>query len=274
MPLHDPDFGEKLKALQSAVGFRFPPGDFSNASLARLLNTTEQTMSRKKKGKRLVTESDWSVLTDYFDLARYSFQPGMWALGLASFDEQMLEVGRQTFRDSKPNEARKNLMELATGGCGGRLHIELAYKRTRGSGIGTEPSADVLPVFSDGDQVCIKLDVPKDGHLVIVNDSRDSLTCLMPSHFAPRMIVKAGKVRVPTSYDFPCFPVGGRPGRYRIYGVWFAQRPPIALAATEGDHNPPRDLDPHEFVELVELAQKVSVRAEAVMVAFGDYEKR
>jgi hypothetical protein len=273
VPTYDKEFGIKLKALERAVGFRFPASDFSTTFLATLLDTAVESMSRKKTGKRRLTESDCSKLTSYFDLARYGFEPDMFALDLQPFEEIMREVGRKAQRDAKPNKAREDLFQLATSpDVGGRLWIGLARSRVRSGGIGSEPKATSLPVFIEGDRVEVHVSVPKDGYLILLNDDREQVTCLMPSHYAPLLAVRGGDVVIPNSADFPHFPVGGPANNYRLYAVWFAQRPSLALTAGDFKEALPRDIDSTEFLEVVECAKQASRRSDAIMVAFGDYK--
>jgi len=145
----------------------------------------------------------------------------------------------------------------------------------RGGGIGAEPVQDDLLVLRINDQVRVKVPVPRDGFLFLLNDDNTDITCLMPSHYAPRLTVAAGEVSIPTTDEFPTFPVGGPPGKnYRIYALWFDRRPPVAVAGHEGIDQPPRDLEAGEFIELVEWAVQASSRADAVMIAVGDYDVR
>jgi hypothetical protein len=271
LPLNDPQFGEKLKEVEKAVGFRFPASAFSNAFLAELLGTTAETMSRKKSGKRRVTERDWSTLTSHFDLARYGFEPTMFALELPSFAEVMRAVGLKALGDAKPNKARQDLMELATGPCGGRLVIRVARGRLRNGGIGTEPNDAGMPTLLPGDRVQVQVSAPRQGHMYLLNDNRKEVACLMPSYYAPSTAVKAGDVVIPTREDLTHFPVGGPINTYRLYALWFAAEPPVALSKVKAGDRPPRNIESTEFIEIVEYARQMSSQAGTVMVAFGDY---
>jgi hypothetical protein len=273
VPLYDKEFGIKLKAIERAVGFRFPASDFSTTFLAGLLDTAIESMSRKKTGKRRVTESDCSRLTSYFDLARYGFEPEMFSLDVQAFEEIMRGVSRKAQRDAKPNKAREDLFQLAISpSVGGRLWIGLARSRVRSGGIGSEPKASALPVFMEGDRVEVHVSVPKEGYLILLNDDREQVTCLMPSHYAPQLAVRAGDVVIPNAADFPHFPVGGPANNYRLYALWFSQRPSLALTTGDFKEALPRDIDSTEFLEIVECAKQASRRSDAIMVAFGDYK--
>lgn len=264
--MYDVEFGAKLAEIESAVGFRFPATDFQNLFLASLLETTPETMSRKKAGLRRVTEWDLSKLTSYFDLARYGVEPHAFALGIGEFSRMMREVGRKAQAEAKPNKARHDLLTLA----GGRLQIVLANPQ-RGGGIGADPMVSALPRFRPGDFVKVKVSVPGDGHLYLLNDGRNDISCLMPSYFAPLTAVQAGTVTIPTTAEFPRFPIGGPVGTYRLFGLWFAEKPQLSLGRDEGSDRPPRDIEHSEFIEIAECAVRAKAAEKAVMVAFGDY---
>ncbi len=272
MPFKDEHFGSKLKAIEQAVGFRFPARHFSNTCLAKLLRVDAPTMSNKKSGGRYVTEKDCSELTRHFDLERYGCDSTLFTVDLATFEEAMREVGRKAQRDAKPNKAREDLLQLAGGEAGGRLRIELAANWARGGGIGFEPRSRAMPAFMIGDRVRVRVPVSKDGYMILLNDDWKQVTCLMPSHYAPRLAVKAGDVVMPTSVEFPHFPVGDPTGHYRLYALWFAQSPSLAMLENGFEDASPRAVDPTEFTELVEHAKLASTQPNAVMVACGDYE--
>lgn len=275
MPLRDKDFGKKLAALEQAVGFRFPPSDFQNTFLSSLLHTTPETMSRKKTGVRRVTESDWSILTEYFDLARYGFEPGMFAEDLDAFLIHMKDVARLALQDSKPNKARLDLYELATGPCGGRLRIDLAGKGMRGGGIGAAPVDNNIIVLRIGDEVVVRTSARDDGHLFLFNDERGrEFTCLMPSYFAPETAVRKGQVSIPTVDEFRYFPVGGPANTYRLYALWFAEKPDFGFLSNYSNDASPRVLTAIELTEVASCAKMRSANEKAVMVAIADYEVR
>lgn len=275
MPLRDKDFGKKLAALEQAVGFRFPPSDFQNTFLSSLLHTTPETMSRKKTGVRRVTESDWSILTEYFDLARYGFEPGMFAEDLEAFLTQMREVARRALQDSKPNKARLELHELATGPCRGRLKIDLAGKGMRGGGIGAEPVDKNIIVLRIGDEVVVRTTARDDGYLFLFNDEHGKeFTCLMPSYFAPDIAVRKGPISIPTVDEFRYFPVGGPVNTYRLYALWFADRPDFGFLASLSSDGSPRTLTATELTEVSAHARMKSANENAVVVAIADYEVR
>lgn len=274
MPLHDKDFGKKLLAMEQAVGFRFPPADFRNTFLATLLHTTPETMSRKKKGERRVTDADWSVLTEYFDLARYGFEAGMFAEELLSFEQRMADVGRLALADAKPNQAWLDLYELATGPNGGTLRIDQARRALRG-GIGTKPSGNNLVVLHVGDEVTVRTEVAADGFLFLLNGERGKeASCLMPSCYAPEIAVRGGRVVVPTCDEFPRFPVGEPAASYRLCAVWFASKPDLSLMRGAPGDDEPRVLSQVELIEFAACAKALADKAGAVMVAMADYEVR
>ena len=273
MPMYDTQFGEKINAVQEAIGFWFPPTDFQNKFLASLLDTTQESMSRKKNGKRRVTESDWSRLTDYFDLGTYGFEPGMFAEPIDQFRELIADTGRRARADAKPNKASQQLFELAAGPQGGSLQIIPAVRAHRGGGIGALPDESQHLVLRHGDKVTAKVSVPADGCLILINDSRGrEATCLMPSYFAPEISVRRGQIVVPTALEHPHFGVGGPAGMYRLYAIWFRSTPDLMVIANAETSAEPRDLTSLELTELAAVAMAESQTRGAVMVASADYE--
>lgn len=275
MPIYDQDFGKKLEVLEQAVGFRFQPSDFKNVFLARLLDTTPETMSRKKTGKRRVTESDWSRIADYFDLARFGFEASMFCEEFTQFAERMQEVGASAMNSTKPDKARQDLFDIATGPKGGKIVIERESTRLRGGGIGAEPTDARVIVLREGEAVLVRTNVPESGSMYLFNDSRDrKLTCLMPSKFAPDVTVPKGAVTVPNGGAEGLFPVGGPTGRYRLYAVWFSGRPELSINALMRDPGDPKDLDSDEIIQVAACAKQRLEGGEGVMAAIADYEVR
>jgi len=264
----DDTFGRKLELMERAIGFRFPAPAFSNDSLALLLNTTKETMSRKKSGKANVTDRDISVLTHYFGLGRHGFEVSMFIEPLAQFEKHLKRVEKSALGEDLLDVDRKLLFDLARE-QNGAIHFEL--RNSHRGGIGAVKPQVSMPRLKESDEVGIRLTVPGDGHLIVVNDDgRRQVTALMPSQFAPRTTVKAGSVYVPTDEDYRYFPVAGPTGPYRLIAVWFAEQPQLAFLKGEVDGEP-RDLSSDEFRQLAGLVRAAEKAGRPFKVAIGDY---
>lgn len=264
----DETFGRKLELLERAIGFRFPASAFSNDALALLLSTTKETMSRKKSGKANVTDRDLSVLTHHFGLSRHGFEAGMFADPLPRFEQHMKRVEKNALDEELIDVDRKLLFDLARG-QNRTIHFEL--RDSRRGGIGAVKPQPSMPRLRESDEVRIRLAVPGDGHLLVVNDDgRRQVTVLMPSRFAPRIAVKAGAVHVPTDEIYKYFPVAGPEGRYRLIAVWLPEPPPLAFLDRNMDSEP-CDLAGDEFRQLAGIVRAAEAAGRPFMVAVGDY---
>lgn len=272
MPLHDKHFGQKLEELEKAVGFRFSPQKFKNVSLAKLLNTTPETMCRKKNGTRRVTESDWSRLTEYFGLAHFGFETTMFAYDLNSFSKKMKDIGFKIQTSSTLDKARLDLFIIAGGIFGGNIKIERKNDLVRG-GIGAEPIDGNLVQLQEGDMVSIKTTVPDEGFLYLFNEAYGKeITCLMPSKYSPYCDVNKGTVAIPTDPDFSSFPVAGPQGSFRLYAIWFTEKPDLALNNKRLLDDTPCIIEHSEFTQLVTKAKSLSENGGGVMAAITSYK--
>lgn len=264
----DETFGSKLELMERAIGFRFPVPAFSNDGLALLLNTTKETMSRKKSGKANVTDRDISVLAHHFGLSRHGFEVSMFTEPLQQFEQHMKRVEKSALGEAVIDVDRKLLFDLAREQKG-TVHFDL--RNSHRGGIGAVKPQVSMPRLKESDEVGIRLTVPGDGHLIVVNDDgRRQVTVLMPSQFAPRTTVKAGTVHVPTGGDYRYFPVAGPAGPYRLIAVWFPERPQLAFLKGEVDGEP-RDLSIDEFRQLAGLVRAAEKAGRPFKVAVGDY---
>ena len=264
----DRDFGTKLELMERAVGFRFPAPAFSNVSLARLLQTTQETMSRKKIGNANVTARDISVLTQHFGLGRHGFEVAMFTAPLEQFTLHMRQVEARALGEELIDADRKLLFDLARE-QNGRMQFDL--RNSHRGGIGAVAPQASMPRLRDTDEVAVRVTVPADGHLIVVNDDgRRQVTCLMPSQFAPDTAVRAGTVRVPTAAALGYFPVAGPAAPYRLVAVWLPVRPqlPFLEGGTDGE---PRDLAADEFRQLAGLVREAAKDKRPFKVAVGDY---
>lgn len=274
----DKEFGKKIDILEGTVGFRFPTHLFSNQSLADLLEVPAETMSRKKAGVRPVGPGDWSRLVVRFQLAEYGFEPDMFNPDAETFRAHLkaCKVGIYGGRDM--DRARQLMLDLASptrregSAETGRIDIE-REPGTRAGGIGG--NAEIrppVPVFRAGDRVRLKIRVPDEGHLYVLNDRESmEMALLTPSFFAPRANVRKGLVRLPDSSEFPFFPIAEPAGNYRLFAVWFQQRPAIGFASAANIDAEPRDLTDIEFVEFANAARIAVSNGSRVMVAVNEY---
>ena len=206
----DATFGEKLRLMERAIGFQFPAASFTNDAFAALLSTSAETMSRKKSGRARVYDRDISVLTYQFGLGRHGFKAAMFYEPLAQFGEHMDRVEECALSEDTVDVARKVLFDRAREQNG---TIGFEVRSTHRGGIGTAHPRPSIPQFTINDVVALRITVPGDGHLIVVNDDRRGpVTMLMPSQFAPETAVKAGTVQVPTSAELRHFPVAGPAG--------------------------------------------------------------
>lgn len=285
----DTDFGLKLRALEAAVGWRHSTLAFQNKMLAALLDTTEAEMSRKKKGTRGVSPSDWSRLTRRF-LGDLDLTPSIWELPLDQFQSRMDEAYKRSVAQSDRDGVRHKLFELSKS----RLNPEgysvgfRAIGGSRAGGLAGTAKKNTTPVFWPGEMVRISARAPDNGFMVVLNDAtrqdptREAISSLMPSRFAPSMRVEAGRVSLPTWPDEDGFMIAPPADRYRVYAIWFRKRPNLALDRHKGvDVDPayigdleepvldPYQLERHELKELVaQLEQSIP---EDARVMIGDY---
>lgn len=274
----DTEFGKKIDILEGCVGFRFPSHVFDNQSLADLLSVPAETMSRKKTGERPVGPGDWSRLVMRFQLAEHGIEPDMFAADAEAFRVHLKshKVGIYGGRDV--DGARQTMLDLAspTRSLGaveaGRIDIE-REPGPRAGGIGGNRSArPAIPILRVGERVRLKVKVPDDGWLYVLND-RESMevALLTPSCFAPRADVRKGLVRLPDNAEFPFFPVNEPGGNYRLFAVWFKQRPTVGFAAPIRTDAEPRDLADMEFLEFANAARVAASTGSPVMVAVAEY---
>lgn len=264
----DEDFGSKLELMERAIGFRFPAPAFSNDALAVLLTTTKETMSRKKNGKANITDRDISVLTHHFGLSRHGFEVSMFTEPLTQFERHMKRVEHSALGEELIDVDRKLLFDLAREHKG-TIHFEL--RNSHRGGIGAVKPQVSMPRLKESDEVGIRLTVPGDGHLIVINDDgRRQVTALMPSQFARRTTVRGGTVHVPDGEDYRYFPVAGPAGPYRLIAAWFAEQPRLAFLNGEIDGEP-RDLSSDEFRQFAGLVRTAEKTGRPVKVAVGDY---
>jgi hypothetical protein len=264
----DETFGAKLELMERAIGFQFPVRAFSNDGLALLLGTSAETMSRKKTGKAHVTGRDLSVLTRQFGLARYGFQTGMFSEPLAQFEKRMKRVEKRAVSEEPADLARKLMVDRARAQNG---TVAFDVRSGHRGGIGAVNPQPSVPQLTVNDMVGIRVTVPSDGHLIVINDDkRGPVSMLMPSQFARDTAVKSGTVHVPTSTDFRYFPVAGPAGLYRVIAVWSPFQPQLALLQGE-TCGPPRDLRTEEFQELAGFLKAEARWGRPFRVAIGDY---
>ena len=265
----DEDFGTKLELMERAVGFRFPASAFSNVSLAGLLQTTQETMSRKKIGKANVTARDISKLTHHFGLGRHGFEVAMFTAPLEQFAQHMRQVEAQALGEELIDVDRKLLFDLARE-QNGTIHFDLRNSQRGGLG-GVAPQVST-PRLRETDQVVIRVTVPADGYLIVVNDDgRREVTCLMPSQFAPATAVKAGTVRLPTDdAAFRYLPVATPAGLYRLVAVWLPMRPDLPFLEG-GMDGALRELTAGEYRHLAGLVRATAADKRPFKVAVGDY---
>lgn len=268
MARRDKDFGSKLELMERGIGFRFSISAFSNDGLAQLLGTTRETMSRKKIGEAIVTDRDVSVLTHHFGLGRHGFEAGMFFEPLEKFAEHMQRVEGSALGEELVDEDRKLLFDLARD-QNGRCYFD--QRDTRRGGIGAAKPKPTMPRLREGDEVKIRLTVPDDGHLLVINDDgRRQITLLMPSEYAPGTSVRSGTVNVPTDDEHRYFPVAGPSGPFRVIAVWFRDAPRLLLL--KGGHDgEPRDLSTDEFRQLAGLVRSTLKAGRPFKVAVGDY---
>lgn len=277
MAAKDKEFGKKIDILEGTVGFRFPTHFFGNQSLADLLGVPAETMSRKKSGERPVGPGDWSRLVMRFQLAEYGFEPDMFAADAETFRGHLkaCKIGIYGGRDM--DRARQLILDLAspTRRLGavepGRIDIE-REPGARAGGIGGTGTRPPITVFRTGERVRLKVRVPDDGYLYVLNDYEAmEVALLTPSFFAPRAGVSKGLVQLPDNAEFPFFPVADPGGNYRLFAVWFKQRPAISFAAAANTDAEPRDLTDTEFLEFANAARVAVSAGSRVMVAVNEY---
>lgn len=277
MAVKDKEFGRKIDILEGAVGFRFPIHFFSNQSLADLLGVPAETMSRKKSGERPVGPSDWSRLVMRFQLAENGFEPDMWAADAETFREHLKLCKLGVYGGRDMDRARQLMLDLASPARRfgavepGSIDIE-REPSLRAGGIGGVEKRPLLTVFRIGERVRLKIKVPDDGYLYLFNDYEAMEVALVtPSFFAPRADVGKGLVRLPDNMEFPFFPVAEPGGNYRLFAVWFRQRPTISFASAVNTEAGPRDLTDIEFLEFANAVRVTVSAGSRVMVAVNEY---
>ena len=268
MASKDREFGRKLELMERAIGFRFPVSAFSNDALALLLETTRETMTRKKTGGANVTDRDLSALTHHFGLGRHGFETSMFTEPLAQYEQHIRQVERRALGEDLIDIDRKMLFDVARE-QNGMIHFDL--RNSHRGGIGAVRKQVSMPRLKDTDEVRIRVTVPGDGHLLVVNDDgRRQGTGLMPSQFAPTTRVRAGTVHVPTDEAWEYFPVAGPAGPYRLIAAWFPEVP--RLSFLDGTHDAePRDISVDEFRELAGHIRSAHNAGRSFKVAVGDY---
>lgn len=268
MASKDRSFGRKLELMERAIGFRFPATAFSNDGLADLLNTTKETMSRKKSGDANVTDRDISVLTYHFGLSRHGFAVSMFAEPLEAFAQHMQQVEKSALGEELIDVDRKLLFDLAREHKG---RIDFTLRNSHRGGIGAVRPQVSMPRLRETDEVSIRLTVPYDGHLIVVNDDgRRQITSLMPSQFAPDTSVTAGSVSVPTDDSYRYLPVAGPAGAYRLIALWCPDRPQLSFLDTPNDGEPV-DLSVEQFRQIAGLVRSMEKAGRPFRVAVGDY---
>lgn len=277
MAIKDKQFGEKIDILEGTVGFRFPSHFFSNQSLADLLSVPAETMSRKKSGERPVGPGDWSRLVMRFQLAEYGFEPDMFAVAPEVFRSHLKSCKIGVYGGRDMDRARQLMLDLASPSRRfgpvepGRIDIE-REPSTRAGGIGGSGTRPLVPVFRVGERVRLKVKVPDDGYLYVLNDYEAmEIALLTPSFFSPKASVGKGLVRLPNQTAFPFFPVAEPAGSYRLFSVWFKQRPMVSFTEVLHTDAEPRDLTDIEFIEFANSTRVAISIGSSVMVATTEY---
>jgi len=273
MPIYDKEFGKKLEELEKAIGFLFPPADFQNVFLADLLKTAPETMSRKKIGERKVTEGDWSKLISHFRLAQFDFEAGMFEEPLEAFKGHMREIEKKAHSDTDSGKTRRDLYEISSSPLGRKLTIEIVNQTRFVRGIGGELGRDNNVILNNGDQVLLKITTPDNGFLYLFNeDFGKPITCLMPSKYATSNQVRIGEIMIPDASLYRHFPVSGPEKSSRLYAIWFAQQPELALTNRRLVDESVQEVNRSEFAELVAVAKRLYEANEGVMVGIAHYK--
>jgi len=268
----DTDFGEKLDHLEGIIGHSLPRIYFTSSYQALdVIKSTKAQYSRKRNGDATIARHEIGSLIDLFRLGP-KFDYTLFLLPLDEFKHALKEAGIGTYGLPLRQHFRNQLLTAA--GEGNRIQFLRMPNRKSVGGIGSEPCDEAIPVFNIFDNLRIKIKVPDDGYLLVLNDhpASDQLSILKPSRFVPFEEVDKGTVILPDDIGTEAFPVGGPADFYRIFAIWWKEPiVPFLNDITPNLDGTPTTIRAADLEKLVSFLGASKPRQPRAEVVYGDY---
>ncbi|MEM7215183.1 MAG: hypothetical protein AAF423_06535 [Pseudomonadota bacterium] len=243
----------------------------SSYQASKVIKSTKAQYSRKRSGEATIAHHEIASLIDLFGLGS-KFDYTLFQLSLEEFKQALKDAGTGTYGLPLRQHFRNELLAAADEESRVKF-LKMANRKSVG-GIGGQPSEEMIPTFNIFDNLRIRVQAPKDGYLLVLNDhpASDQLSILKPSRFIPFHEVDKGTVVLPDDIGTEAFPVGGPAGFYRIFTIWWKE----PITPFLGDTDPELDLAPttirgadlERLIDFLGVAQRTEPRAE---VMCGDY---